>query len=77
MKKEWSFSFGYDWRFSPGSKWRFPPDPNTIKCDTEILGGISTYKWIWFGQASASIIFTPFHSHNCRNILPIAARFSL
>ena len=47
-----------------------------MKCDTEIFGGISTNRWMWFGHASASMIFTPFHSHNCRSLFPMAAFFS-
>ena len=47
-----------------------------IKCDTDIFGGISMNRWMWLGYASASMIFTPFHSHNCRSIFPMAAFFS-
>lgn len=44
--------------------------------DTAIFGGISSNRWTWSGQASASMIFTPFHSHNCLRIFPIATFFS-
>ena len=44
--------------------------------DTLIFGGISSNIWIWSGQHSASTMLTPFHSHNFRNISPIALFFS-
>ena len=53
------------------------PFKNPIKPDTLIFGGISTSMCTWSGHISASIIFTPFHSHNCLSIFPIASRFSL
>lgn len=46
-----------------------------MKPDTAIFGGISSNMWIWSAHTSASTIPTPFHSHNCLSIFPIASRF--
>ena len=46
-----------------------------IQPDTAIFGGISSNMWIWSAHTSASTIPTPFHSHNCLSIFPIASRF--
>ena len=47
-----------------------------MKLETDSFGGISYSIWTWSGHASASTIFTPFHSRNCRNTFPTASRFS-
>ena len=39
----------------------------------KVMGGTAFTSWIKVGHDHV----TPFHSHNCRNIFPIAARFSL
>ena len=41
-------------------------------CDTLYLGGILMSIWIWSGHACASIISTPFYSHNFLKICPIS-----
>ena len=41
-------------------------------CDTLYLGGILMSIWIWSGHACASIIYTPFCSHNFLKICPIS-----
>ena len=42
------------------------------KSADDIFGGIDTSKCMWSGQASASIISTPFHLHNFLIICPIS-----
>ena len=41
-----------------------------------IFGGILISICMWSGHTSASCISTPFHSHSCRSIFPIAILFS-
>ena len=43
-----------------------------LKLDTLISGGIHTNQCIWSGQASASIISTPFHWHSFLFICPMS-----
>ncbi len=50
------------------------PFRNPTKLATLSLGGISKSICIWSTHTSASIILTPFHSHNCRRIAPISLR---
>ena len=47
-----------------------------MKPETLILGGMLTNICIWSGHTSPSIISTPFHWHNFRNISLISNRFS-
>ena len=43
-----------------------------IICATLYLGGMLRSMWIWSGHASASMISTPFCSHNFLRICPIS-----
>ena len=64
--------FPYFWNISNALfPLRYPMNPETL-----ILGGILTKICIWSGHTSPSIISTPFHWHNCRNISRISNRFS-
>ena len=47
-----------------------------MKPETLILGGMLTSICMWSGHTSPSMISTPFHWHNWRNISRISMRFS-
>ncbi|AAO36903.1 hypothetical protein CTC_02437 [Clostridium tetani E88] len=50
----------------------FFPLKKPINPETLILGSIDTGIWIWSLHTFASMISTPFHSHNILSIFPIS-----
>ena len=65
------------WHISQKSSNYFFPLRYPIICDTLYLGGILTSICTWFGHSSASIISTPFWSHNFLRIFPMSTLISL